>query len=221
MLFFHALERVFYTWSMYSMYFLTTKNNTWLTSGLTCKKILPNLPTDSAHAFLELSNLSSRGRGHLHFLSWSGTLFRKWPTTLPAEVFTELTVLSALSCQVFLKSSGNSYTISPSLAIITSWQLANVFGWKHHYSDPKLTAEETLRIGALSTNCLYLFATIDARTCWVNAASTFSWCAAHGDAGNDLLEMSFGRVVTLALSGSLEHLKITGCSVVRRLVLAW
>lgn len=80
--------------------------------------------------------------------------------TLPAEVFHRIDrSISEFSCQFFLKSISNSYTISPPLASSTSWQLANLFGWKHHYSDPKLTAEEALRNGALSTNCLYLFAT--------------------------------------------------------------
>ena len=44
-------------------------------------------------------------------------------------------------------------------------------------------AEETLPIGALSTNCLYLLAT-EWWHCWGNAASTFSWCAAQWFAGH-------------------------------------
>ena len=142
-------------WKGYSMYFITRKTHPL--DGNFGKKILPaNLPTDGAHAFLELSNLSwsgQRGR-EVERSSESGG------ATLPAEVFHRIDrSISEFSYQFFLKSIRNSYTISPPLAISISWQLANLFGWKHHYSDPKLTAEEALRNGALSTNCLYLLAT--------------------------------------------------------------
>ena len=122
-------------------------------------------------------------------------------------------VLSVLSCQFFLQIK---WQLIHDFCTSTSWHLANLFGWKHH-SDPKLTVK--LRKRFQLAPCRQTVCTCSQPSDGIVEAMQHPRLVdvLH----NDLLDMSFAPAVTLALSRSLEHLKITGCSVVRRLVLAW
>ena len=155
---------------------------------------------------------------------WSGTLFRKRGRNSSSTSFSQnwpiyqrilLSILPEINQKLIhdFSTIGNQHQLAVSKPI---WMEASLFRPQADSGGSTSKWRLVHKLFVPVRNRL-----IQARTCWGNAASTFNWCAAHGDMGNDLLEMSFGRVVTLALSGSLEHLKITGCSVVRRLVLAW